>query len=63
MGSSYLFFSSCISIMVYALPHVKNTKLRGGLSVAAAVMAFLVGRTIFSAYFSKTGIKMRSFFL
>jgi hypothetical protein len=62
MGSSYILFSSCISVMVYALPHVKSAQLRSGLSVAAAVLAALVGRGIFAAYLSKTGMSMRSFF-
>lgn len=62
MGSSYVVFSSCISVMVYALPHVKNAKLRGGLSVAAALMALAVGRGIFSAYTTKTHMSMRQFF-
>jgi hypothetical protein len=63
MGSSYIIFSSIISLMVYALPHVKDAKLRSGLSVAAAVLGALVGRGIFAAYIHKTGMTMRSFFV
>jgi len=62
MGSSYIVFSSCISIMVYALPHVKNHQLRSGLSFLAALMAAFVGKLIFAAYTTKTGMSMRSFF-
>lgn len=44
MGSSYILFSGCISLMVYALPHVRDAKLRSGLSVAAAVLGAAVER-------------------
>jgi hypothetical protein len=63
MGSSYVFFSSLISLMVYGLPHVKRADLRAGLSGLAAVLAALVGRAIFAAYAAKTGMAMRSFFM
>jgi hypothetical protein len=62
MGGSYILFSCCISAMVYGLPHVRDAKLRGGLSVAAAAGAAVVGRAIFAAYLAKTGMAMRSFF-
>lgn len=62
MGSSYVVFSALISAMVYGLPHVKDAKVRGGLSVAAAAGAALVGTWIFGAYRGKTGMSMRSFF-
>jgi hypothetical protein len=62
MGSSYIVFSACISLMVYALPHIKDARLRGGLSVLATVVAGLVGRGIFAAYTMKSGMRMRSFF-
>ncbi|KAI8462644.1 MAG: hypothetical protein J3K34DRAFT_527603 [Monoraphidium minutum] len=62
MGSSYIFFSSTISLMVYALPHIKDGRIRSGVSVGAALLAAAVGRGIFSAYVSKTGISMRQFF-
>lgn len=63
MGGSYIAFSSCISLMVYALPHVKDARVRSALSVAAAAMVVAIGRAIFTAYGNKTGMGMRSFFL
>lgn len=63
MGSSYILFSSLISLMVYGLPHVKNGQLRSGLSITCAVLVGLVGRAIFSAYTQKSGMSMRSFFM
>lgn len=62
MGSSYVLFSACISVMVYGLPHVKDARLRGGLSAAAAAAAALLGLWVFAAYNAKTGMSMRSFF-
>lgn len=63
MGSSYLFFSGCMSLMVYGLPHVRNPKHRSIASAAALLLGAVVGKGIFGAYASKTGMAMRSFFL
>lgn len=62
MGGSYIAFSSCISLMVYGLPHVKDARARSALSFVAAAMAVVIGRGIFMAYQFKTGMGMRSFF-
>lgn len=62
MGGSYILFSGCISLMVYALPHVKDVRARSGLSFVAAAAAAVIGRGIFAAYYGKTGMGMRSFF-
>ena len=62
MGGSYVVFSMLISLVAYALPHVRNGKLRGGLAIAASLLAVALARAIFQAYLLKAGLSMRSFF-
>lgn len=61
MGASYLVFSAMVAGLVYGAPKIQNNQLRNTISMALAVAAPLVCNQIFNAHYSKTGLRMRTF--